>query len=148
MESLDEAISHNPVTWRRNDGLESTLEEHLGSYRGGEELKPKSCVARVEEKGPSVFIEDNDGQDYRGWASSSDFPRDYHVSDYAIFWMDIRRNVELRIETYLREHPEPLKENVTTFAAEAPEVTVGIRKQTGGVFRHPISGLMNCFIAE
>ena len=96
------AWSVNPITWSPVLDIESDLEQHRGAATR-ESVHPKavraSCMAnglvRVSAAESKVFS-------LRGFANKQG---DFHVSDFALFWLDVRENAELRARAFLARHP-------------------------------------------
>ncbi len=92
------AYCSNPVSWTA-DTLTTSKSMHKGTVmRSYKKVIPQA----IETKATSIL-----------WATKPDVPlkalyttKNYHVGDYNLFWMDIRENVELRVQKYLEERGE------------------------------------------
>ena len=91
----------NPVSWRA-DGARTARDEHLGAVRFGEgdgegAAAPRPLRdllrARCREGLLEVELSEDFGPGLLG--------EDYHLVDYSLFHMDVRRNVARRVEAFL-----------------------------------------------
>lgn len=97
-------ISHNPLSWRYNDGELCGIEAHLGSIdqkgsatyatsRGG-------LVSAVVSHEGVLRIDDTV---YRAYCRNlEDFGGEYHSMEINLFWLNLRSNIRRRVECYLR----------------------------------------------
>ncbi|MDP5170573.1 MAG: DUF3089 domain-containing protein [Bacteroidia bacterium] len=86
------AIVTNPLNWR-SDGTPATKEEHKGF---------------LMENYKKIYTQSVNARQHQGilWLTSP-FPvvslKNYHVADFNLFWVDVRDNAQLRVNTYV-EH--------------------------------------------
>jgi len=139
-------VAHNPLSWRCNDAVEVGPGAHLGSYLGGEEVE--ACHARVSTnpQGCLVTIVDDDPNrpyKYRKFATEG-HQTDYHGADYTLFWLNVRENVQQRVEAYRRKFPEPVREPIQL---EIETSHRGSRRAVPNdvIMKHPFSGFIWCF---
>lgn len=91
------AVVTNPVTWTLSEEP-SRREEHLGGVlRKYNKIYSQALEARVNG---GIL-----------WVTKPDVPgkvfitfKNYHIADYNLFWLDVRKNVELRVQEYLANH--------------------------------------------
>ena len=84
----------NPISWSVNDSI-TQLEEHKGIVlRKYNAIYPAKSVAKVAN---NVL-----------WITKPKFPwgflvstKNYHGADFNLFWLDIRENVETRVNSYI-----------------------------------------------
>jgi len=85
----------NPISWETN-GEQTKYEEHKGIVlRKYDAIYPAKSSAKIAR---NIL-----------WVTKPRFPgsflittKNYHGADYNLFWMDIRKNVEARVYSYLR----------------------------------------------
>ena len=92
-------MSINPITMRMGgDWAEAT--SHQGCLGATGALYPGLIAA--SDDGASVKVRFNAHMD--GWNPAYSFNHqqvDYHVSDYSLFWGDLRSNAEVRVAAWL-----------------------------------------------
>lgn len=92
------AWSVNPISWSAAVGVESELDKHRGCTTR-ESVHPQAIRACCTPEGLlCVRAAESRTFSLRGFANKQG---DFHVSDFALFWMDIRENVKLRAASYL-----------------------------------------------
>lgn len=85
----------NPLTWKQ-DELPAGKEAHLGAVgKDFRKIQPKYVEARCHGESLWVRLPQDDN-----FESSRD-PRNYHIVDYNLFYLDIRKNIAQRLQTYL-----------------------------------------------
>jgi hypothetical protein len=96
------SVCVNPLTWRA-DGKFAAQELNLGGVvfpEDGETEPPEPDVgvvsARCEEGVLVISRPEVEGYSYMPMG-----PGNYHIYDYSLFYMNIRRNAEERVEAYL-----------------------------------------------
>lgn len=90
------AVTTNPITW--DDAKTTTLEQHKGFLYSNDKMYRQALI-----------IEITDGM---VWSTNPKFPmrffmsfmKNYHIGDINLFWQNIKENVELRTNTWLRAH--------------------------------------------
>jgi hypothetical protein len=93
-----DCVCVNPLTWTTSEEW-ATSNLHLGIMNGFGTIIPHTVAAGIEPKtkilwveSPKVIIENiNKG-------------KDLHIYDYNLFWMNIRENVKLRIDAWMKEN--------------------------------------------
>ncbi|MEL6699845.1 MAG: DUF3089 domain-containing protein [Bacteroidota bacterium] len=86
------SFSINPITWTR-DTMEVSAEAHQGFLMGNfEEIRRKNLSSQIA--GRILWVDNPFKVNPR---------RNLHIGDYNLFWVDIRKNVALRVESYLAE---------------------------------------------
>ena len=109
-------ICVNPITWK-NEGALSDLSDAKGAvYTSGDfnldfsgDDSPKNIIFEALEppvkqylqaqcKNGALFASDQSGTRFQAFGGSSG---NYHGLDYALFYMDIRENAQLKVKTYL-----------------------------------------------
>lgn len=85
----------NPVSW--STGAERTArEDHLGGVRFDDDLSPSPdpmiLTAACEDGLLTIELFDDD---------YDTFGDDFHIHDYSLFYMDLRRNAEARVAAFL-----------------------------------------------
>jgi hypothetical protein len=92
-------LSVNPLSWRK-DTVYVAHEANIGGVlRNFEKIYPGLTDARVH-KG-LLWIHKP-----RFFGNFLLFMRNYHIADYNLFYMNIRENVALRVETFLDSNPQ------------------------------------------
>ncbi len=85
----------NPITWKIDDTY-SALSEHKGVVLGKyEKILPHKTRAKIE--GNVLWVTRP-----KFFGNFLLFNKNFHVADYNMFWMDIRSNVENRVQTFLK----------------------------------------------
>ena len=101
----ESAVCVNPLTWR-TDGELAKRELNLGGVVFGEEedeapgTVPEIVSAQCKDGVLWISSPEGDGYSYMPMGSDN-----YHIYDYNLFYMNIRRNVEKRVEAYLARTP-------------------------------------------
>jgi hypothetical protein len=92
--TYDNALSTNPLNWK----IDSTF-AHRNENLGGVLRNYKKIIPRV-----------TDAQNYQGvlWSEKPHFPgrillikKRYHIADYNLFYLNIRKNVQSRVNSYM-----------------------------------------------
>ena len=97
--ALSESICVNPLTWRA-DRLSASHELNIGAVNFGESDVPETAVADGACRAGRLWVSDIRSSHY-GWRPLG---RDnYHVYDYALFYLNLRENVETRANAFLRQ---------------------------------------------
>lgn len=87
--------SVNPLSWSL-DTNRVVLEDHAGTVvLNPKRIKPRRMEARVADIGGKVLWVRTQAPWFRGW-------KNLHLADYGLFYMDIRKNVKTRINTYMK----------------------------------------------
>ena len=87
----------NPLTWR-NDSIPATHDANIGSVNfeaGGE---PEPGVADAECRSGRLWISEIRSRHYLLMPLGRD---NYHIYDYALFYLSIRENVQRRVEAFM-----------------------------------------------
>lgn len=91
----DDITVVNPITWTLDNSY-SSFDDHEGIVMGKfNKVLPNKTRAKIEGNvlwitKPKIF------------GSFLIFNKNWHVADYNMFWMDIRTNVENRVNTFLK----------------------------------------------
>ncbi len=115
-----DGVCVNPLSWKVNGGL-ATKDLHRGGVvptgkfnaamsgldtpKGIEILPlgaPMNESLSAQCKDGILFVSDQDGTPFGAIGSGLD-NGNYHLLDYSLFYMDIRDNAKLRVNTYLRK---------------------------------------------
>ncbi len=96
-------ICVNPLTWR-TDGVRADFADNLGGVAFGGEQTLISEVADAMCKDGRLVV-----SDIRSDAFDSEFmgPGNYHIYDYGLFFMNIRRNAAERVAAYMAAGVQP-----------------------------------------
>lgn len=92
------AFCVNPLTWTTSEQWASP-ELHQGIMFGFESVVPHTVGAGIEPTTKVLWIETPVVLDEKKGPI-----KNYHVYDYNLFWMNIRQNVNDRIDAYLRKN--------------------------------------------
>lgn len=92
----NQAVSTNPLSWKRDSTYVSWGSNQGGILKNFKKIRPGLSDAQNKDQmlwinKPKFF-----GNFLIGWDR-------YHVVDYNLFYMNIRANVELRVENYLKK---------------------------------------------
>ena len=89
----ENVVVNNPLTYTRDAQLANTDCNAGGLGRDGETIYPGVCSAQIHNDIVWVSKPDVPGKAF--------IPNNLHVADYNLYWLNIRENVALRIQTYL-----------------------------------------------
>lgn len=92
------SVCVNPVTWMTDEKW-STPDQHLGIMNGFEEIIPHTVATGIEPVTKILWV-DIPPQ----ILESLEKKKDLHIYDFNLFWMNIRENVKLRIDVWLKEN--------------------------------------------
>ncbi len=96
----ENSLCVNPVTWTTS-GEASAIAFHKGMVmKNFNVLYPKSLTAVVDIKSNTLWVDLPDKLD-----ESKGNLNNYHVVDFNLFYMDVRENVKVRINAYLKNNP-------------------------------------------
>ena len=96
-----EDICVNPLSWKTGGDLVSS-EQNLGSVTFASEGGIELNVADAQCGEGSLFVSEVESERF---SSNMPFgPGNYHMYDYSFYYMNIRENVQDRINEYLRRH--------------------------------------------
>lgn len=91
-------VCHNPLSWQRDTFYTSKLQHQGAVLRSFKRPLPQICDAQVHE---GIL-----------WVTKPRFPGsrliknpNYHVGDYNLFYLDIRKNVGVRVEAFVKNNP-------------------------------------------
>ena len=92
----NEAVSTNPLSWKRDSTYVSWGSNKGGILKNFKKIRPG--LSDAQNKDQMVWINKPKffGNFLIGWDR-------YHVVDYNLFYLNIRENVELRVENYLKK---------------------------------------------
>jgi len=93
-EAFKGTVCVNPITWKR-DNMPSVAKDHY--FFLGKNYKPifrHSLTARVHDGILWVKKENPVLRLFYKW-------KNYHIADYNLFWMNVRKNAELRVTKYI-----------------------------------------------
>lgn len=85
--------SLNPLTWTLDTAQEIRPEYNSTVVFNPRKIRKRRMAVRIKDLGGQVLWVETKAPWIR-------LLKDLHVTDYALFWMDIRRNVKTRIDTY------------------------------------------------
>jgi hypothetical protein len=93
-------ICVNPLTWT-TDGLPASYEANLGGvdFMAGGEIEPGVVDAQCKDS--QLIISDIRSVNYTGRPFGEG---NYHIYDYSFFYMNIRANVQTRVDAFLATH--------------------------------------------
>lgn len=91
------SVCVNPLTWTTSEAWASS-DLHLGIMNNFEKIVPHTVSAGIESSSKLLWIDTQEVLDPQKKKMT-----DYHRWDYNLFWMNIRENVKVRIDAYLRE---------------------------------------------
>jgi hypothetical protein len=89
-------ICVNPLTWSTSEQWASS-DLHLGVMNNFETITPHTVSAGIEPTSKVLWIETHVVLDEKKKTI-----KNYHTWDYNLFWMNIRQNVNLRIDAFLK----------------------------------------------
>ncbi len=92
------SICVNPLTWNTAED-EASAELHQGIMNGFRTITPHTLAAAIEPKTKILWVEAPGLTNEKG-----EVMKDLHVYDYNLFWMNIRENIKLRIDTFINAH--------------------------------------------
>ena len=117
------ALSINPLNWK-TDGTVADKSLNLGSYvRKSGQLVQGFCGARIGDRG-ELIVSDIDIKDFPPTVDGSQsafFPEGHlHIYDYDLFFSNLKKNVETRIQAWsdANQEPEKAKESEKTTLQE------------------------------
>jgi hypothetical protein len=88
------SVCVNPLTWTTSE-IWASPDLHPGIMNGFRTIIPHSAGAGIESASKILWV------DAPGLKDDKDQkPKNLHIYDYNIFWMNIRQNVKLRIDAY------------------------------------------------
>lgn len=93
----ENSICVNPLTWNTSDKWASP-EQHKGIMLGFESIVPNTISAGIEPNSKILWVDVPPQK-----LEMLEKKKDLHIYDINLFWMNIRENVILRIETFLKE---------------------------------------------
>lgn len=93
-----DCVCVNPLTWNTSEDWISK-ENHLGIMNGFDKIIPQTVAAGIEPKTKILWVESPDVI-----ITGMKKGKDLHVYDFNLFWMNIRKNVKLRIDKWLEEN--------------------------------------------
>ena len=95
--SAPESICVNPLTWRA-DRRAASHDSNVGAVNFGVSDGPELGVADAECREGRLWVSDIRSNQY----SLRPLGRDnYHIYDYALFYLNIRKNVEARVNSFI-----------------------------------------------
>ena len=92
-----ESICVNPLTWRA-DRLAASHDLNIGAVNFGGSDIPEIGVADAECREGRLWVSDIRSNHYLLRPLGRD---NYHIYDYALFYLNLRKNVEMRVNTFL-----------------------------------------------
>jgi hypothetical protein len=91
------AVCHNPITWTTDTVLVSKNLHKGAVLQDFKKIRPRICDAKVDR--------------YVLWIHRPSFPGsrliknpNYHIGDYNLFYMDVRSNATLRLQSFLNKN--------------------------------------------
>lgn len=91
------AVCHNPITWTTDTGIVSKNLHKGAVLQDFKKVRPRICDAKVEKN--------------LLWVHRPAFPGsrlinnpNYHIGDYNLFYMDVRANASLRLQSFLNRN--------------------------------------------
>jgi hypothetical protein len=91
-----DCVCVNPLTWNTSESW-ITSEAHLGIMNGFEKIIPHTVAAGIEPKTKILWVESPDVI-----VENMEKGKDLHIYDINLFWMNIRENVKVRIDAFLK----------------------------------------------
>lgn len=91
-----DCVCVNPLTWNTSEKW-VTKENHLGIMNGFDKIIPHTVAAGIEPKTKILWVESPEVI-IEGMKKG----KDLHIYDFNLFWMNIRENVKLRVDTFLK----------------------------------------------
>ncbi|MBI1288739.1 MAG: DUF3089 domain-containing protein [Flavobacteriales bacterium] len=89
--------SVNPLSWTLDTAL-VVREDHAGTVvLNPKHTKPRRMEARVADIGGKVLWVKTEAPWFRSW-------KNLHLADYGLFYMDIRKNVKDRIDSFMKKN--------------------------------------------
>jgi hypothetical protein len=90
------SVCVNPLTWTTSL-LPASTELHLGMMNGFNTLIPHTASTEIEPSAKILWV------DIQGILDEKKVRlKNLHIYDYNLFWMNIRQNVKLRIDAFLK----------------------------------------------
>ena len=97
------AVSINPINWKRDDTYASAA-ENLGSLNAEGELGPGTADARIDPERGVVICESIDVVPELQAAMADYFgPESFHLQDYSLYYGNLQKNVADRIAAFERK---------------------------------------------
>lgn len=93
-----DCICVNPLTWSTSEDW-VTMENHLGIMNGFDKIIPHTVAAGIEPQTKILWVESPEVI-----IENMKKGKDLHTYDVNLFWMNIRENVKLRINSWLNEN--------------------------------------------
>ena len=96
-------ICVNPLTWS-TDGQRATHGANLGAvnFDGSDTHEPGAADAQCRDG--RLYVSEIRSDHYAAMPLGRD---NYHIYDYALFYVNIRQNAQARVDAYLRRQPGP-----------------------------------------
>jgi hypothetical protein len=95
-------ICVNPLTWR-GDGAHADHDANLGAVNLDVRNAPEPGVADAQCRDGRLYVTEIRSDNYSLMPLGRD---NYHIYDYALFYMNIRENVQTRVNAFLSAHHE------------------------------------------
>ncbi|MFI5172957.1 MAG: DUF3089 domain-containing protein, partial [Chitinophagales bacterium] len=92
----DNVIVTNPLTFNRDTSIANTNCNIGGLGRDGETIFPQVCSAQIHNDVVWVSRPDVPGKYF--------IPKNLHPADYNLYWLTIRENIALRIDSYIKSN--------------------------------------------
>jgi len=92
VENPENIVAHNPISYTRKTGICEANLNAGGLGRDAETIYPAVCCAEIHNDIVWVTRPDVPGKYF--------IPKNLHVADYNLYWLNIRNNVALRINTF------------------------------------------------
>ncbi|WCL50172.1 DUF3089 domain-containing protein [Leptospira sp. GIMC2001] len=86
----------NPLSWKNNEDVVEK-DKHLGAVGIGFEAIDRNYV-RAKCKDEMLWVDLPSDPNYESRRGNK---KNYHIADYNLFYIDIRENIKLRLQTYL-----------------------------------------------
>lgn len=94
----ENSVCVNPLTWTTQPGMVSR-DSSKGALYGFNKLVTGEVSAGIEPNSKILWVSLPEGL-----PAKIKKLKNLHIYDYNLFWMDIRQNVKLRVDTYLTQH--------------------------------------------
>jgi hypothetical protein len=92
----ENSICVNPLTWNTSDKWASP-EQHKGIMLGFESIVPNTVSAEIEPNSKILWVDVHPQK-----LEMLEKKKDLHIYDINLFWMNIRENVKLRINEWIK----------------------------------------------
>lgn len=89
--------SVNPLTWTMDTNWVTVEDFHATVVLNPKRILTRPMSAQVKDLGGKILWVKTKAPWFRSW-------KNLHVADYGLFYLEIRKNVNLRVQTYLNSH--------------------------------------------